>query len=114
EADRAVEGGGEPLPRFARSAGVALLAAVSVLVISGTLSTAAGRFPGSRGATVVHRIWDFHSAVYWHVRAVAVFGVVFLALAAWAWQRRERYPWLLRGCAGLLALLLAQMAMGEI
>ena len=52
--------------------------------------------------------------MYWHVRAVAVFGIVFLALAAWAWQRRERFPWLLRGCAGLLALLLAQMAIGEV
>jgi cytochrome c oxidase assembly protein subunit 15 len=114
EADRAVDGGGEALPRLARGAGAALLAAVTVLVVSGTLSTAAGRFPGSRGATVVHRIWDFHSADYWHVRAVAVFGVVFLALAVWAWRRRERFPWLVRGCAGLLALLLAQMAMGEI
>ena len=54
------------------------------------------------------------AAVYWHVRAVALFGIVFIALAAWAWQRRKRLPWLLRGCAGLLALLLAQMAMGEV
>ena len=63
----------------------------------------------SRAETV-----EFHSAVYWHVRAVAVFGIVFLALAAWAWRRRERFPWLARGCAGLLALLLAQMAVGEV
>ena len=26
---------------------------------------------------------------------------------------RARYPWLLRGCAGLLAILAAQMAIGE-
>jgi len=114
EADRAVEGAGEPLPRLARLGGATLLAAVTVLVVSGTLSTAAGRFPGSSGSTVVRRLWDFHSAVYWHVRAVAVFGVVLLALAAWAWRERERFAWLLRGCAGLLALLLAQMAIGEL
>lgn len=114
EADRAVEGGGEPLPRVARVGGGALLAAVTVLVVSGTLSTAAGRFPGASDTTVAPRIWDFYSAVYWHVRAVAVFGVVFLALAAWAWQRRERFPWLVRGCVVLLAVLLAQMAMGEV
>ena len=114
EADRVVVGGGAPLPRPARLGGAALLAAVTVLVVSGTVSTAAGRFPGSSGSTVVRRLWDFHSAVYWHVRAVVVFGVVFIALAAWAWQRRERFPWLVRGCAGLLALLLAQMAMGEV
>lgn len=114
EANRFVEGGGDALPGSARLGGAALLAAVVVLVVSGTLSTAAGRFPGSSGSTVVHRLWDFHSAVYWHVRAVAVFGVLFLVLAAWAWQRRDRFPWLLRGCAGLLALLLAQMAIGEL
>lgn len=114
DADRAVEGAGEPLPRLARLGGAALLSAVTVLVVSGTLSTAAGRFPGSSGTTVVRRLWDFHSAVYWHVRAVAVFGVVLLALAAWAWTRRERFPWLLRGCTGLLAILLAQMAIGEL
>ena len=114
ETDRAIGGVGDPLPLLARLGGATLLAAVTVLVVSGSLSTAAGRFPGSSGTTVVRRLWDFHSAVYWHVRAVAVFGIVFLALAAWAWRRRERSPWLLRGCAGLLALLLAQMVMGEV
>jgi cytochrome c oxidase assembly protein subunit 15 len=114
EADRAVEGGGEPLPLLARIGGGSLLAAVAVLVVSGTFSTAAGRFPGSSGTTVVHRLWVFHSAVYWHVRAVALFGVIFLALAAWAWRERERFPWLLRGCAGLFAILVVQMVFGEI
>lgn len=114
EANRFVEGGAEALPLLARLGGAALLASVCVLVVSGTVSTAAGRFPGSSGSTVVSRVWDFHSAVYWHVRAVAMFGVMFLVLAAWAWRRRERFPWLLRGCAGLLALLLAQMAIGEL
>jgi len=45
--------------------------------------------------------------------AVAAFGVVFLLLAAWAWRQRAGYPWLVRGCAGLLAILLVQMAIGE-
>ncbi|HET7568038.1 MAG TPA: COX15/CtaA family protein [Gaiellaceae bacterium] len=114
EATRVVHGGGSALPALARWGGATLLAAVSVLVVSGTLSTAAGRFPGSSGSQVVERIWIFHSAVYWHVRAVAVFGVVFLALAGWAWRRRDRLAWLVRGCAGLLAILLAQMGIGEL
>ncbi len=114
EAGRVVEGGGEPLPRLVRWGGATLLAAVTVLVVSGTFSTAAGRFPGSSGNKVVPRLWDFHSAVYWHVRAVAFFGIVFLALVAWSWRERRRYPWLLRGCAGLLGVLLAQMAIGEL
>ena len=114
EGTRLVRGGGSALPGLARAGGATLLAAVAVLVVSGTLSTAAGRFPGSSGSQVVERIWIFHSAVYWHVRAVAVFGVVFLVLAAWAWRRRARFPWLVRGCAGLLTILLAQMAIGEL
>ncbi|MGH3009412.1 MAG: COX15/CtaA family protein [Gaiellaceae bacterium] len=114
EASRFVAGGGNALPALARLGGAALLASVVVLVVSGTVSTAAGRFPGSSGSTVVSRLWNFHSAVYWHVRAVAVFCVVLLVLAAWAWQRRDRFPWLLRGCFGLLALVLVQMAIGEL
>jgi cytochrome c oxidase assembly protein subunit 15 len=114
EADRAVDGGGAPLPGVARLGGAVLLIAVTVLVVSGTFSTAAGRFPGSSGTQVVSRVWNFHSAVYWHVRAVALFGVLLLALAAWALRHRDRFPWLLRGCAGLLAILVAQMVVGEI
>ena len=91
-----------------------LVTAVAVLAVSGTAATAAGRFPGSSGAKVVPRLGHFYPAVYWHVRAVAAFGIVFLALTAWAWTRRRAYPWLLRGCAGLLAILAVQMTIGEV
>lgn len=114
EASRLVDGDGRALPGIARLGGAFLVAAVTVLVVSGTLATAAGRFPGSSGSTVVSRLWIFHSAVYWHVRAVAVFGVVFLVLAVWAWRQRQRFPWLVRGCAALLGILLVQMAIGEL
>jgi cytochrome c oxidase assembly protein subunit 15 len=114
EATRLVRGGAPRLPAVARAGGAALLVAVAVLVVSGTLSTAAGRFPGSNGTTVVPRLGNFHDAVWLHVRAVAAFGIVFLALAAWAWTRRRTWPWLLGGCAGLLVILLAQMGLGEL
>jgi cytochrome c oxidase assembly protein subunit 15 len=114
EAGRLVRGGLPALPAPARAAGGVLLAAVAVLVVSGTVSTAAGKFPGSSGADVVPRLGSFYPSVYWHVRAVAAFGIVFLALAAWAWRERVRYPWLVRGCAGLLAVLLVQMGIGEL
>jgi cytochrome c oxidase assembly protein subunit 15 len=114
EASRLARGKAAPLPAIARLGGLALVVAVFVLAVSGTVATAAGRFPGSSGTQVVPRLGSFYPAVYWHVRAVAVFGVVFLALAAWAWTRRTTYPWLLRGCAGLLAILAAQMAIGEV
>ncbi len=114
EASRLVRGDAPALPALARAGGAALLVAVVVLVVSGTLSTAAGRFPGSSGGKVVPRLGHFYPTVYWHVRAVAAFGIVFLVLAAWAWTKRHRYPWLLRACAGLLAILLLQMGLGEL
>jgi heme a synthase len=114
EASRLVRGVASPLPAIARLGGIVLVGAVVVLAVSGTVATAAGRFPGSSGSQIVPRLASFYPAVYWHVRAVAVFGVVFLVLAAWAWTRRSAYPWLLRGCAGLLAILVTQMAIGEV
>jgi len=114
EASRLARGGGAALPAIARLGGVVLAVAVVALAVSGTAATAAGRFPGSSGTQVVPRLGHFYPAVYWHVRAVAAFGVVFLVLAAWAWMRRDVYPWLLRGCVGLLAILAAQMTIGEV
>jgi heme a synthase len=105
--------GGSALPAIARTGGAVLFLAIGVLVVTGTLSTAAGRFPGSNGTQVVERIGNFHDAVWLHVRAVAAFGIVFLVLAAWAWTKRARWPWLIRACAGLLAILLVQMGIGE-
>jgi cytochrome c oxidase assembly protein subunit 15 len=110
EATRQVRGGGAALPVAARAAGAVLLAAVGALVVTGTLATAAGPHPGS---TAVRRIGSFQPSIDVHVRATAAFGIVFLLLAVWAWRERARYPWLLRGCAGLLALLGVQMAIGE-
>jgi len=105
---------GASLPAIARLGGAVLLVAVGVLVVTGTLSTAAGRFPGSSGSQVVPRLGTFHSAVWLHVRAVAAFGIVFLVLAGWAWVQRSRFRWLIRSCAALLALLLVQMGIGEL
>jgi cytochrome c oxidase assembly protein subunit 15 len=114
EASRLVRGDGAPLPAIARLGGAALVTAVVVLAVSGTAATAAGRFPGSSGTKLVPRLGSFYPSVYWHVRAVAAFGIVFGVLAVWAWTRRSAYPWLLRGCVGLLAILAAQMAIGEV
>jgi cytochrome c oxidase assembly protein subunit 15 len=113
ESARLIRGTAPTLPGLARVGSAVLVLAVSVLVVSGTVATAAGRFPGNNGTDVVPRLGSFYPAVYWHVRAVAVFGIVFLALAGWAGLRRAEFPWLIRGCAGLLAILLVQMGIGE-
>jgi heme A synthase len=109
-----VRGGAPALPALVRAGGAVLLVTTAVLVFSGTLATAAGRYPGSSGDERVHRLGSFQPSVAFHVRAVAAFGIVFLVLAAWAWRNRERYPWLVRACAVLLATLAAQMAIGEL
>jgi heme a synthase len=110
EATRTVRGAAPALPAIARLGGAVLFAAVSALVVTWTLATAAGPHPGSES---VRRIGTFQPSIDVHVRATAAFGIVFLVLAAWAWRERARYPWLVRGCAGLLVLLGAQMAIGE-
>jgi cytochrome c oxidase assembly protein subunit 15 len=110
EATRAVRGSGNELPVPARAGGIVMLAAAGVLVVTGTLATAAGPHPGS---TAVRRIGSFEPSIALHVRATAAFGIVFLLLVAWAWRERARFAWLLRACAGLLVLLGVQMAIGE-
>jgi cytochrome c oxidase assembly protein subunit 15 len=114
EGTRLVRGGAPPLPALARAGGSVLLVATGVLVFSGTLATAAGRYPGSSGDTRVHRLGSFQPSVALHVRAVAAFGIVFLVLAVWAWRNRDRFPWLVRGCVVLLAILAVQMTVGEV
>lgn len=107
----AARGRGTALPVRARQLAVLLLAAVTFLVVTGTLATASGKFPGSSGTDVVRRIGAFTPAVALHVKAVAIFGVSFLLLSFWAWRNRVR--WLLHAGAGLLAILAAQMVVGE-
>lgn len=107
----AASGHGAALPLHARQLTLLLLAAVTFLVVTGTLATASGKFPGSSGTDVVRRIGSFTPAVALHVKAVAIFGVALLLLAFWAWRKRARS--LLYGCAGLLAILVGQMVVGE-
>jgi cytochrome c oxidase assembly protein subunit 15 len=104
---------GTAFPAAVRALGGLLLCAIAFLVVTGTLATAAGKYPGSSGDTRVHRLGAWQPAISLHVKAVAVFGIAFLLFAAWAWRQRAHYPWLVRGCAGLLAILLVQMAIGE-
>lgn len=107
----AARGDGPALPVRARQLAGLLLAAVSFLVVTGTLATASGKFPGSSGTQTVERVGAFEPSVALHVKAVAIFGVLFVFLAGWAWRHRVR--WLLRGCTGLLAILAGQMVVGE-
>ena len=94
-----------------RWAGVALVAACLGLVVTGTLSTAAG--PHSGDADVVERLWHLDDAVYLHVRITAVFGCAFLFVLGLLAARRRLAPRLFRFALALLVVLLVQMAVGE-
>jgi heme a synthase len=95
-------------PPIVRWGSLVALVALGVLVVSGTIVTASGPHPG--GADV-RRLGAFADAIWLHVRATAVFGILFLALLAWALRQRG---WALRGALAVLGLLLVQMTIGEI
>jgi cytochrome c oxidase assembly protein subunit 15 len=95
------------VPRWFARAGLAFAAVALGVVVSGTVVTAAG--PHAGDPDVVDRLWRLDTAVWLHVRVTAVFGVALLALL---WYLR-RNP-LRRVAFVLLAVVLAQMAVGEI
>ena len=99
------------LPRWTRPASLVLALACCVLVVTGTFSTAAG--PHSGGADI-RRLGNLVDSVYVHVRATAVFGILFAALLALLWRRRALVPGVAKVAAVLLGVLLVQMAVGEI
>ena len=111
---RALERGrdGPVVPDWVRLGGLGLAAVCAVLVVTGTLVTAAG--PHAGDPDVVDRLWRLTEAMWVHVRASAAFGIGFVVLLVYLWRRRPQTDRLLRVSAALLALLLAQMAVGEI
>jgi len=96
------------LPSWVLWTGLLVGLAAGVLLFSGTLATAAGPHPGS---TVVRRLWSFEPAVYWHVRATAVFGISFALVLAYL--VRAKAPQV-RGALVLLGVLAVQMTIGEV
>jgi cytochrome c oxidase assembly protein subunit 15 len=99
------------LPVWVPRLGLLVGLAAGVLIVSGTLATASGKYPGSSGDTIVPRVWAFESAVYWHVRATAVFGISFALLLVWLIRNRASQVW---GALVLLGLLAIQMTIGEV
>jgi cytochrome c oxidase assembly protein subunit 15 len=101
-----------PVPPWLRRVGLVLVVACGVLVVTGALTTAAGPHPGD--SAEIERFWNLLDAVYVHVRATAVFGIGFLVLLAYLVRHRARVGVLLPAALGLVALLLVQMAVGEL
>jgi cytochrome c oxidase assembly protein subunit 15 len=114
EAFAARAGRAEPVvPLELRRLGILSAASCLVLLVSGTLATAAGPHSGG-GAEHVDRLWRLQPLVYVHAIAVGVFGLSLVFVLGYLAARRERWPRLFRLGLAVLALLLAQMALGEI
>ncbi len=99
---------GDGSPRWVRAVGLVVGAACAALVVTGALATAAGPHSGS---VAVPRIGSLHAAVWLHVRATAVFGSGLALLLVVLAFRRSRH---LQLATVVLAVLVAQMAVGEI
>jgi heme a synthase len=99
-------------PRELRIGGIVLTLACLGLVVTGTLVTGAG--PHSGDPDVIDRIWTLPDALYVHVRVTAIFGCVFLFVLGYIVARRSLAPRLLGFALALLAVLLAQMTVGEL
>jgi heme a synthase len=103
----------EPLvPLELRRLGLVVAAAGLALLVSGTLATAGGPHSGG-GAEHVDRLWRLQPLVYAHAASVGVFGLALVFVLGYLAARRERSPRLFLLGLGALALLLAQMAIGE-
>lgn len=111
---RALEVGLAPrlVPRWAARLGVVLLVACAGLVVTGAFATAAGPHPGDSSG--VSRVFTIPGTVYVHVRATAAFGIAFLVLLAVLVRGGPPTRRLLGAALGLLAVLAAQMAVGEV
>jgi cytochrome c oxidase assembly protein subunit 15 len=113
---RACEPDGVPLVPAtgppARRLAWTLAALTGAAILTGTVVTAAG--PHAGDPDVVDRLWELPDAMWVHVRASAAFGVAFLVGLAYFVRHRPATNALLKVSAVLLALLLVQMAVGEI
>ena len=107
-------GRGAPVaPRWLRRVAVVAVVGCGVMVVTGAVATASGPHPGADDA--VDRLGlEIRDTVYVHVRATAVFGIGFLLIAWQLVRARRQAPGVVRLAAVLLAVLLAQMVVGEI
>lgn len=106
-------GVGDPVgPRWWRRAAATAIPVCLVLVVTGAVATAAG--PHSGGDDIRRLGVPVTDAVWLHVRATAVYGIALVLVGAWLALHRRRAPGLARLGMALLAVLGAQMLVGEV
>jgi cytochrome c oxidase assembly protein subunit 15 len=105
----------EPLvPRELRRLGIVFASACFVLIVSGSLATAAGPHSGGGKAEDIDRLGRLDPFVYAHGAAVGVFLITFLFSLGYLAARREKSHRLFLLGAAVFAVLLAQMGLGEL
>jgi cytochrome c oxidase assembly protein subunit 15 len=101
----------ERLPRAIRRGSLVGAASLLALLLTGMISTAAGPHPGSAD---VERLWHLHAALYVHVRATAIFGLLFVGFFVYVVRNRSRWPLYAEAAGVVLFLLVVQMGVGEL
>jgi len=115
EARAAAVGRVEPfVPLELRRLGLAFVAAGFLLIVSGSLATAAGPHSGGGAADKIDRLGRLEPVVYAHGAVVGLFLITFLFSLGYLAARRDRSPRLFVLGAVVFGLLLAQMGLGEI
>lgn len=105
---------GAPIaPKWLRIAALVGIGVCAVMVVTGAVATASGPHPGA-DSNVERLGLEIRDTVYVHVRAAAAYGIGFL-LVCWQLVRARRAaPGVLLLAAVLLAVLVAQMIIGEV
>jgi heme a synthase len=115
EVRSAVVGRTKPLvPLELRRLGLAFVVAGFVLIISGSLATAAGPHSGGGAADKIDRFGRLQPVVYVHAMIVGIFLLTFLFSLGYLAARREDAPRLFAFGVGVFVLLLVQMGLGEL
>jgi heme a synthase len=115
EVRAAVVGRVEPLvPPELRRLGLAFVGAGFLLIVSGSLATAAGPHSGGGAADKIDRLGRLEPIVYVHGAVVGIFLLTFIFSLGYLAARRDRAPRLFMFGAAVFALLLAQMGLGEL
>jgi len=114
EAWSRVSGLGSPVaPGWVRVAALVGLVGCAGMVVTGAIATASGPHPGADDA--VERLGlEISDTVYVHVRATAAFGLGCLVVGWQLLRVRQTAPGVVRLAGVLLAVLLAQMLVGEV
>ena len=105
----------EPLvPLELRRLALVFAAACFVLIVSGSLATAAGPHSGGGKADQIDRLGQLDPFVYAHGAVVGAFLITYLFSLGYLAARRERSPRLFALGVGVFVVLLAQMGLGEL